>query len=222
MLIISIIQVYWYLSAARIENQWNYRICVQGTKTVTDSIKMLEQFTLLPLLWKFLSLLIFIWLGPINELEAFFPWRLHIFFLIDSYIWFPSNNFFLCFRCGRWYFVCLVHLVLSALSKPPMCYEIKPLNDPSVLIFLQLYSIIQLTFFFNNRFRTFWQKWNWTKICKGMPFNYLKSGFYLIFPKVKDRVEIEVAGNYYLRFNLTTLCVFVSGSSNKTWSVIIY
>lgn len=144
------------------------------------------------------------------------------FFLIDSYIWFPSNNFFLCFRCGRWYFVCLVHLVLSALSKPPMCYEIKPLSDPSVLIFLQLYSIIQLTFFFNNRFRTFWQKWNWTKICKGMPFNYLKSGFYLIFPKVKDRVEIEVAGNYYLRFNLTTLCVFVSGSSNKTWSVIIY
>ena len=50
-----------------------------------------------------------------------------------------------------------------------------------------------------------------------MPFNHdLKSGFYLIFPQIKDRVEIEVTGNYYLWFNLTTLCVFVSGSSNKT------
>ena len=128
----------------------------------------------------------------------------------------------MCFRYGRWYFVCLVHLVLSAFQNHRCAMKSNHLTI-HLFSFSSSYTQSSNSPFFYNRFGTFWQKKNWTKICKGMPFNHdLKSGFYLIFPQIKDRVEIEVTSNYYLWFNLTTLCVFVSGSSNKTWSVIIY
>lgn len=80
------------------------------------------------------------------------------FFLIDSYIWFPSNNCFLCFRYGRWYFVCLVHLVLSAFQNHRCAMKS---NHLTIHLFSFSSSYTQSSnsfFFFYNRFGTFWQK----------------------------------------------------------------